>query len=853
MLALSLAQLRAHTTRLVATVLAIVIAVGFVVATLVLNQTSSDTVRDAVARQYRSTDAVVTVDQSIETTTGVVGLGARPGLVERVAAVGGAGVIAVDRSAYVQTRLPGKRSYRWTRVSDVAPAGTLQWQQVTAGRLPTATGEVAIGAEAGVPVGTVLELLVRPTTPGGGAGIDDPEGDAAPATPQRVRVVGLVDLQGAANLSDDQMFAVPAQTAAWSPQDAEAIRIAGTPGTDPDALVERIRAALAAEPEPGLAVRTGEDEAAHTADVYAGTGLAQILVVFGTVAVLVCGLVIANTFAVLLVQRTRELALLRCVGATGRQLRRGVLLESLVIGVLASLAGVAAGIGLAAGVSALAQTLGSPVALSGVSVPPSAVAIGMAIGILVTVGAAFAPARRATRVSPLAALRPMDAAPLRTRAGLLRRAAGVVLLIPGAVVLGVGAAQGIVLVGMAGGILTFLAVVLLAQWLVPPVVALAGRLAGPGGGVPGRLAASNALRNPQRTATTAIALIIGVSLTATMVVGAASTRATTATMLDRAFPTDISVSPGGDPAVLPAGLEAAVAGLPGVQAAMPLTLTTVGLAGGGPGYEGQVLGLDPARARSVVRSTGGAGVPQPGTLNVPAGSTEVWGAEGTTVRLTAGDRQLSLRVHVVDEDLPLAATMADLARLDPAAQPALLWVRLADGLDADARAEALDLVSGTASDLSPDSTVQSSTEQRDSFDELVDVLLLVVTGLLGVAVVIALIGVGNTIALSVVERRQESGLLRALGLTRRQLRWMLLWEALLIAGVAAGIGLALGVLYGALGTASALSAQGPIVIDVPWLQLLAILVVATVAGALASVLPSRRAARISPVAAIAAV
>ena len=182
----------------------------------------------------------------------------------------------------------------------------------------------------------------------------------------------------------------------------------------------------------------------------------------------------------------------------------------------------------------------------------------------------------------------------------------------------------------------------------------------------------------------------------------------------------------------------------------------------------------------------------------------------------------------------------------------MLWIRLVDGLDADARGDAYDAIAEAAADVAPNSYAQSATEQRDSFDKLVNTLLLIVTGLLGVAVVIAVIGVGNTIALSVVERRQESGLLRALGLTRAQLRWMLLCEAVLIAGVASVLGMVLGTAYGLLGTSAALAGEANLKVDIPWQQLLLILVVATAAGALASVLPSRRAARTSPVAAIAA-
>jgi len=844
MLSLSLAQLRAHISRLVATVLAIVIAVGFVVATLVLNQTSKTTVLGAVAAQFQNTDTVVTADLSPSDS---VGLEARPGLVEKIKSLPGVTAVAADSTAYIQARLPERRGYQFADVQAVADQKPLQWQKLTAGRLPTALGEIAIGKTDGIQVGSKLTLLAEPPTAEEKA---DETALIAPK-PTTATVVGLVDLRGLVGGGDATMFATTAQTTAWGAEQTDAIRVAGAPGTDPQTLTTQVNSALA--DQKNLVVQTGEQAAQAQADEYTGdaAGLTQILLVFATVAVLVCGLVIANTFAVLLAQRTRELALLRCVGATGKQLRRGVLVESLVIGAAASLLGVGAGIGLAAMVSAISTQFDSPIPLAGLSVPPMAVVIGMVLGIVVTVVAAFAPARRATRVSPLAALRPIDPAPARSRAGLLRRGAGVLLLIPSVLALGAGSAEGSLMVALPGGVFSFIAAILLSQWLVPPVVALVGRLGGPAGGVPGRLAASNALRNPQRTAATATALIIGVTLTATMVVGASSTRATAAGMLDRAFATDIVVSGSTAGTTVGNTAERALAAVPDVAAVMPLTGAEVQVKGK-PDSRDTVLGIDPGRAPSVVHSVAGAGIPAPGTVNVPNFNAEIWGQDGSPVTVAAGDRSIDLKVHIVSGDsAALAMTSADLARLVPKAAVSEYWIRLADGLDTDARRTALNTITDTSADLAPGSSVQSSTQQRDDFDQIINALLMIVTALLGVAVIIALIGVGNTIALSVVERRQESGLLRALGLTRAQLRWMLLWEAVLISAVASLLGLALGAVYGSLATSAAFGDENTLQVVLPWGQLLIILAVATVAGALASVLPSRRAARISPVAAIA--
>lgn len=844
MLSLSLAQLRAHLGRLLATGLAIIIAVGFVVATLVLNQTSKATVYRAVGAQYQNTAAVITADFKQPDATS---LDARPELAAEVAKIPGVRTVAVDRSAYTQAKLSGDKGYRLARVASIATDRALQWQNVTAGRLPTADGEVAVGKRRGVTLGSQVILLTR---------LPDKNGEPGDPVARTATIVGVVDLMGATGAAGpgfEQFFATGAQATAWGATETDELRVAAVAGISADTLVTRIDTTLQRAGAGSLIVHTGQKEAELAAhDVTRDAAdLTQILLVFATVALLVCGLVIANTFAVLLAQRTRELALLRCVGASSRQLRRGVLIESLVIGAVASALGVIAGIGLATGVSVLAGQFDSPIPLSGVSVPGLAVAIGMAVGIVITVLAALMPARRATRVSPLAALRPQDPAPLRSRAGLLRRVAGLALLIPSAAALTYGAVQGKLLIALGGGAISFIAVVLLARWVVPPAVALVGRLAGPSGGVPGRLAAANALRNPQRTAATATALLIGVTLTATMVVGAASTRATASSGLDRAFPTDVLIQDS-DGKALPAGLEQSLSAVPNVHAALALPHALVQ----GPNHEEfDVLGIDLARAGSVVRSAVGAGVPAPGTISVPEPQAKVWAKagskEGQPVRISAGSRHVDLRVHMVSADTPASIASTDLARIAPKAGIGTIWIKLADGLDADRRSNALDAITSTASDLAPSSYVQGAFEQRDSFDRVVTTLLLIVTGLLAVAVVIAVIGVGNTMALSVLERRQESGLLRALGLTRGQLRWMLLWEAVLIAGVGSLLGTLLGCVYGVLGTSAALSGETTLRVAVPWLQLLLIVAVATAAGALASVLPSRRAARISPVAAIA--
>jgi putative ABC transport system permease protein len=817
-----LAQVRAHAARLLASTLAVVIAVGFVVATLVLNETARATVLDAVGAQYVGAAAVVTSSDG------------SPVADDAAAVAGLASVAAVAPSweTSVQANVPGRSGSQYLSVVTVADDPALRWQRVSAGTLPDRPGEVAVSERARAAVGDVLTVTTY-------------DADGAESRSEAT-VTGIVDLSGDPEAGlYGRAFVVPDQARSWGASDPTELRVAAAPGVAAEQVRTDVAAVLAGRP---VTVLTGPERAVDAAASTLGnaTALAAVLLVFGTVAVLVAGLVIANTFAVLLAQRTRELALLRCVGATARQVRRGVLGEAVLTGLASSALGVAAGIGLAAGMSALAGETDSPIPLAGLSVPWYAPVVGVLVGTLVTLVAALAPSRAATRVAPLAAMRPVDRAPLRSRPGILRQVLGLLLLLPGVGLMALGVVEGNVLIALPGGVLSFLGVVLLAQRAVPPVVAAAGRLAGRFGGVPAQLAAGNATRNPRRTAATATALLIGVTLTSAFVVGAASTRATAQAGLAAQFPTDIVVS--SFDGALPASLLATLGDVDGVERGAAV------LSGDVTGPDGEPMwtfGVDAASTAPVLRSTEKLSLPEPGEAVVPSWLAQTWAvADGDTVVLGAAGEQRSFTVLVADDREPLMLTADDLRAVAPETGIGELWLRLT-GAEADRQVEAVDRITDVVAETDPTAQVTGLVTMRNQIDEVLDLLLLIVTGLLGVAVVIALIGVGNTLALSVVERRQENGLLRALGLTRRQLRGLLAWEAVLVAGVAAVLGVVIGGAYGLIGAASVLGEVGEIVLSVPWLQVAAIVAVATVAGLLASVLPARRAARTAPVAAIA--
>ncbi|WP_299959854.1 ABC transporter permease [uncultured Modestobacter sp.] len=819
MRAVTLASIRAHLPRLVASTLAIVIAVGFVVATLVLNETTKATVLEAAGAQYVDTDVVVTSDSG----TGLAGQ------VDTLTGLDGVQAVDPTWQTSVQAVAPGRTGAQYLLVESVAADPKLRWQQLTAGALPVRPDEVAVSERVGAAVGDVLPVTTYD---------DEGTGTTTDAT-----VTGVVDLGGDPTAGIyGKAYVTADQAQAWGATEPTELRIAGTTAADPDALIGEVRAALSGE---DVTVRTGTEQAEESVAALTGdaTWLTTSLLVFATIAVLVAGLVIANTFAVLLAQRTRDLALLRCVGATARQVRRSVLGEAVLTGLVASVIGVLAGIGLSAAVSAVVSGTDSPIPLSGVSVPLYAVGVGIAVGTLTTLVAALAPARAATKVAPLAALRPTDPAPLRSRGGVARLVTGLLLAVPGVALMALGVLTSDILISLGGGVLSSLGLLLLAQRAVPPIVAAAGRLLGRFGGLPARLATGNATRNPRRTAATATALLIGVTLTTAMVVGASSTRATAQAGLAANYPTDVIVESFDEP--VPPSLQGQLESVDGVVAATGLTATYLT---GPDGTETWASGVDAAQALPVLRSTTEVTLPELGEVVLSDWEADTWGVgPGDSVTLTAGDRSRTLTVLAGDTTRPLLSS-TDLQALVPGAAVETMWLRLADDVDQTAVIDEVTDLAGTAL---PTSFVTGLASERAAIDGVVDVLLLVVTGLLGVAVVIALIGVGNTLALSVVERRQESGLLRALGLTRGQLRGLLAWEAVLVAGVAAVLGVLVGGAYGLVGAASALGEVGEVVISIPWLQVLAIVLVATVAGLLASVLPARRAAKTPPVAAIA--
>ncbi|WOP19163.1 FtsX-like permease family protein [Raineyella sp. LH-20] len=796
--------------RLVASLVTVVLGITFLALSLLLGDALWATMRDQAAASVGTAATVVTLPSDVKQGTALPPSGLDP-----IRTLPGVTGVRAGARATTMQKIEGRQA---SLVLTTLPQPDRY--QVQEGTVPSRPGEIALDATTArvrrLAVGQ--EVVVTPFT------------DAGPTALRVVGILATVDDQGEGTPT---AFAVPDQVFAMST----------TPGYDEvfvDSAADQatVRDAVAAVPavrDAHLTVRTGHDEIDARIQDYT-QGLAQmqgLLLGFAVIALVTATLVITNTFTIVVAQRTRALALLRCVGATRRQVLRDVLGEALLVGGIGSVGGLLLG----GALTALAVRVSRGTSMELVAFTPSwwSIVVPLVAGVVLTVACALAPARAATRVAPLAALRPLEPVALRTRGGVVRAFLGTVGALGGTGLLVYGAVENELVPGLVGGAVSLIGVVVLGRWLVPACAAGLSRVSGRLGGLPGELAAENARRNPLRA--TATALLIGTTIVTLMLVGASSASRTTTAELDQNFPVDAIAEPSTTMSTATYDRMAHTAGVSGA-ARVPMTTLTAIADGKDHKVDAAVLSTDARRLLRDDRMVDGLG---DGTIVAPPDAGLV---DGQQVTLRGPGGQTTVTSVVGKDRLGPVITPATLQQVDPQAA-AMIWLRFDQGADPAQVVEDVSRAAGT------EAQVSGLAAQRDEMTGIVDTMLAVVIGLLAVAVVIAVIGIGNTLSLSVLERTRESGLLRALGLTRGQLRGMLGWEAVVLAAIGTLLGIGLGIGYGIAGVHALAGGVSTVLIVVPWGRLLAVAVVAIAAGWLASVAPGAAAARVSPALALA--
>lgn len=640
------------------------------------------------------------------------------------------------------------------------------------------------------------------------------------------------------------------------------VEVDATSGTSDDVLKAAIQAKLG---QPGAYdVKTrAEQEADGRNDVGFVGIMKYVMLGFAGIALLVGGFLIVNTFQMLVAQRTRELGLLRALGASRKQINRSVRFEALLLGFIGATLGIATGAGLAFGLIALMNAAGLHLSASDMTLTVPAVVAGYAVGIIVTLVAAWIPARRAARVTPMAALREVGQ-PGDRRSSRIRNSIGLAVTALGALALVGGAAAGSNSNGGSllalGVMVTLIGAVLIGPMLAGLVIRVLGgwmpRVFGP----VGLMAQRNALRNPRRTGATAAALMIGLALVSGMsVVGSSMVKSATAQM-DKYVGADYVITTQGGLVVTPEVL-AATRATPGLAHVTENKYLTGVLGAGSAGSEkvGFIAASSTMTDDFTVATDSGSlsSVFQKDGISVPEKVAKAHGLSvGSEVAVQfSGGTVTKLPVLAVTKDATVfnngegylsLATLAKSVPADKIPQDVMLFAKADPGRQ-DAAYKALQ------ANLAPfpQATVKSQTDYKKLIQDQVGSVLNMVYGLLGLAIIVAILGVVNTLALSVVERTREIGLTRAIGLSRRRLRRMIRLESVVIALFGAVLGLGLGIAWG-VAAQHVMSGFGFSVLSVPAGTILTVFVGAAVVGLLAAVAPAFRASRMNVLRAIAA-
>ncbi len=846
MTAFALKSLGARKLRAVLTAIAIVLGVAMIAGTYILTDTIKSAFGTVFQEVYKRTDIVISARSAIEEegeNERAVPPAFSESLLTQVRALKGvqeaqggitstAQLVGRDGKVLSTGGAPGL-------AFSVHPHGDQRFNPLTlvSGNWPTSESEVGIDDNTaerhGYRVGQTIGVIAR-------------------GSEQHMRIAGIVRIGGVASLGGATMaiFNFPvAQRLFNLPGKLSSISVAAGPGYTRAQLLREIRPLLPANAE----ARTGTGQAKKaTHDTSGFLNIIQnFLLAFAGIALFVGSFVIANTLSITIAQRTRELATLRTLGATRRQVLRTVMLEAFVIGLLASGVGLLLGIGLAKGLNSLFKSAGIDLPQAATVLATRTIIVSLAVGVLVTLLAALRPALRATHVPPIAAVRegavlpPSRFARLGPVAAVVTLLGAVALMLVGLFVGGLSSGQRLLALGVGAGAI-FLAVAVLARRVVPSMAAVLGWPSTRIAGMAGRLARANAERNPTRTASTAAALMIGLALVTFVAVLGAGLKSTFETAINETFTADYVITATNNFSPISTASETAVRAAPGVVSVSGVRSgsgrafgSNIGVTGVGPEISRSIrvhweagspavpahLGSDGAFVSKDFANEHHLHVGSPIDVETPAGGT------------------MELQVHGIFKpnkggspfgDVTVSTERFDSEYQDP--QNVYAFVEVAGGAT-PASTHAL----GRVMQAFPNAKIQTESEFKKNQEQGINTLLNLLYVLLSLSIIVSLFGIVNTLLLSVFERTRELGMLRAVGMTRKQLRSMIRHESIVTALIGAALGIPIGILL-ALMVGKAIEYPA---FSVPVGTLVVFVVAAVVCGLLAAIFPARRASRMN--------
>lgn len=836
-------SLLARKVRLLLTGLAIVLGVGFMAGTYVLTDTMTSAFNQIIEAGASEIDVLVRSSNAFQAQTGG-GLEERqpvpqnvlpvvrrvPGVAEAVGdVIGYAQVVDPATGKPIGTLGPPTAASSWNDLNGF----TIQ----EGGRPPEGPDEVVLDASTAkghdIAVGERVQILFE-------------------GPPGEFEVVGVARYGESDSLLGATWVLLDLETAQQvlgRRAQLDSISVVADEGVSPLELQRRVSEVL---PEGSEAVTAGAVAAEQQDQVEEGLGFFRTaLLVFALVALFVGAFIIFNTFAIIVAQRTRELGLLRALGASQRQVLSSVVLEALVVGLVASTVGVLAGIGIALALKAVLAATGFDLPTSGTVIQVRTFVVSIVVGTLVTLVAAIVPARRAAKVAPVEALREAQDSPGRSLR--FRLVSGSVVLVAGVAPLMYGLFgqpdNGLQLVGI-GVAVTFIGLAMLTPLIAGPVARALGAPVRRTG-VSGKLGRENAMRNPRRTAATASALMIGLGLVVFVAVFGASAKSSVDSALDRTLSADFVLT---SPTF--AGFSTAAAdriqGVPGVEFVSQIRQQGFRV----EGDDGFLTAVAPGSLPSVTSlgsvegAIGSLALPNTVAVHEDVATDRGWTlGDRFEAEFAATGRQELQIVAVYSEESILGSYAVSLDTFeDHFAQQLDTMVLVRARAGADVAVVQAGLEDALAS--FPNVEVQDQASFREKYAQFLNQVLNLLTALLLMAVIIAVFGIVNTLSLSIYERTRELGLLRAVGMTRRQTRSMVRWEAVLISVMGALFGVVIGILFG-WALQQALEPEGFTELGIPGVQIGVYVVLAGLAGVLAAIVPARRAAKLNVLEAIA--